>query len=150
MTDIQLGPDNDLLIVNGQINLIETTEVLVRQRLLNKLRAFTGTLFTNIDYGIRANLVFAKGTQSLLDQDIKALISNTRGVVKLVSYTSSDNPQRTLTVDFEYEIETGEIVGIKGLNVSGSSSEQYGRGGIWVNGIWDYSGTWDQDEIWGS
>ena len=119
MTDIYLDPTNDLFFLNGEILLIEDKGLLVRQRIHNKLRAFTGTLFTDINYGIRATLVFAKGTQSLLDQDIKTLVSETTGVVKLISYTSNVSASREYTASCTYEIETGEIVGINNLLISG-------------------------------
>lgn len=149
MTDIYLDHTNDLLLREGQIFLVEDIEVLVRQRILNKLRAFTGTLFTNINYGINASLVFAKGTSSLLDQDIKTLIANTAGVVKLISYTSQVNEQRVYTSSFEYKIETGEIVGVNNVPISGGILEQALSVGIWKDGVWDYSSLWDDEEIWG-
>ena len=149
MTDIYLDHTNDLLLTEGQIFLVEDIEVLVRQRILNKLRAFTGTLFTNINYGVKASLVFAKGTTSLLDQDIKTLIANTEGVVKLVSYTSQVNINRTYTASFEYEIETGEIVGVNNIPISSGSVDQMLSLGIWKDGAWDYSTLWDNEEIWG-
>lgn len=150
MTDIYLDSNNDLLLIDGQMFLIDTIEVLVRQRILNKLRAFTDTLFTNINYGIKSNLVFAKGTQSLLDQEIKALITNTKGVVKLIGYTSEVGLSRTYTASFEYEIETGEIVGISNLPISGDTGITNPITlGIWKDGFWDYSGLWVDDEIFG-
>ena len=64
MTDLLLGANNDLVIYNGQLSLIQTQEELIRQRLLNRLRTFTGTLFTNINYGIDVNLIGSKTDKS--------------------------------------------------------------------------------------
>jgi hypothetical protein len=146
MTDIALGSDNDLLIQNGRLSLIDTLDVLVKQRLLNKLRAFTGTLFTNINYGIKASLLFEKGTQSLLDQDIKTLISNTDGVVKLISYSSEVNEQRLNTINFSYEITTGELIEVSGLSVTAGPQTEIEED---PDGIWDYSGVWNNTGVWG-
>jgi hypothetical protein len=149
MTDILLGTDNDLMLEGGQITLIGTQEVLVRQRILNKLRAFTGTLFTNINYGISTNLVFSLGTKSLLDQEIKNLVINTKGVNRLVSYSSEVSNQRVHTAAFSYEISTGEIVGIAGLYIGPDTGSQTPKEGVWSDGVWDYSGYWANEEVWG-
>ena len=149
MTDLFLGSDNDLFFENGQLVLIKDTEVLVRQRLLNKLRTFTGTLFTNINYGIDTNLIFQKGTKDLLDQHLKTLISNTTGIIALKSFESSVSTDRQYTCKFQYTIETGEIVGISGLAISTTGVPSVVGVGIWKDGYWDYSGVWDDDEIWG-
>ena len=120
MSDITLTGDNDLYINNGQIYLLETQEELTRQKLLNKLRSFTNTLFTNVNYGIRDSLVFERDTQSLLDQDIKSLIQNTRGIVELKEYTSEVSTGRTYTANFTYSVVTGELVNITSLVISGN------------------------------
>lgn len=148
MTDILLGPDGDLFIENGQLKLIDSIEVLTRQRLLNKLRTITGTLFTNINYGIDRNLLFKKGTKDFLDQNIQSLIDNTTGVIRLVEFESSVNLNREYVLTFKYEIETGEIVGIRDLGVS-STGDATIASGIWVDGYWDYSGTYEFTEVWG-
>lgn len=125
MTDILLDSVNDLFISGGQISLITDVETLTRQRLLNKLRTFTNTLFTNVNYGIDVNLVFERGTKALLDQHLKTLISDTEGVVKLVSFSSNVGTNRIYTCQFQYQIETGEIVGIRGIDVTKSTSGGY-------------------------
>lgn len=146
MTDILLGPNNDILIVNGQLQLIDSEEVLVRQRLLNRLRSFTGTLFTNTDYGIDSTLLFEKNTQTLLDQHLKTIISNVSGIEELVSFSSEVSASRVYSATLQYRISTGEIIGIKGLNLSANFVETVETlKPLWVNGYWDYSGTWDND-----
>ena len=151
MTDLVIGPTNDLLFQNGQLVLIQTKEELIRQRLLNKLRTFTGTLFTNIDYGIDVNLVFERNTKTFLDQHLKTLISETPGVIELVEFSSTVGVDRYYRMQFKYKIETGDIVGIKGLTILGGSiTEIISNRGIWTDGYWDYSGVWDDTEIWGS
>ena len=148
MTDIRLNSLNDLDLSGGDLALIDNKEELVRQRLLNKLRTFTGTLFTNVLYGIDVDLVFQKDTQGLLDQHLKDLISSTKGIISLVSFTSEVNLKREYTCNFTYEIETGEIVGIAGITLG--TKGVVSTTGIWRDGLWDYSGIWNNDEIWGS
>lgn len=150
MTDIQLDSVNDLFISGGQISLITDIETLTRQRILNKLRAFTNTLFTNVNYGVDVNLVFDRGTKALLDQHLKTLISDTAGVIKLVSFSSNVGTNRVYTCRFQYQIKTGEIVGIRGIDVTKSTSgEVVSRAGVWRDGYWDYSGIWSDEEVWG-
>lgn len=149
MTDILLDSVNDLFISGGQISLITDVETLTRQRLLNKLRTFTNTLFTNINYGVDVNLVFERGTKALLDQHIKTLISETDGVVELLEYESVVGTDRVYRCQWKYKITTGEIVGIRGLSLSTGSLPAEIKRGIWKDGYWDYSGDWDDLEIWG-
>lgn len=146
-TDLKISNTNDLDFAGGLLTLLTTKEELVRQRILNKLNTFTGTLFTNINYGLNANYIFEKGTQSLVDQDIKSLVQQTSGVVSLKSFTSTVGSDRVYRTNFTYEIETGELVSIANLGVG--SSGLLSRVGIWSNGVWDYYGSWDNEEIWG-
>lgn len=150
MTDILLDSVNDLYLEGGQITLIDTIEVLTRQRLLNKLRTFTNTLFTNINYGVDVNLVFARGTKELLDQHIKTLISETDGVIELLEYESVVGTDRVYRCQWKYKITTGEIVGIRGIDIQRSGGGQViSSKGVWKDGYWDYSGIWDDEEVWG-
>lgn len=150
MTDLALNSVNDLSFFNGDLVLIQTVEELTRQRLLNKLRTFTGTLFTNINYGIDVTLIFEKGTKEFLDQHLKTLIAETPGIEELVEFTSTVGVDRYYRLQFRYKITTGDIVGIKGLTImGGSSSLPVSNLGIWKDGYWDYSGYWDDEEIWG-
>jgi hypothetical protein len=146
-TDLRLNSFNDLDFTGGRLTLITTKEELVRQRLLNKLNSFTGTLFTNINYGLNADLIFNKDTQSLVDQDIRGTITTTEGVIRLISYTSTVGKDRAYRADLSYEIETGEVVSITNLGVG--SEGLISRKGVWNNGVWDYYGSWDDEEIWG-
>lgn len=149
MTDILLGSNNDLVLYNGDILLIGTKEELIRQRMLNRLRAFKGTLFTNIEYGVDPTLIGAKGDKRFLDQDIKSLLTEVKGIVELLYYQSYIQPDRGYIADFAYTIETGEIVGISGLPINARTSEINAADGIWLNGVWNYSGVWKDDELWG-
>lgn len=147
-TDLLLGTNNDLVFRQGSLVLIDRIEDLVRQRLLFKLRTFTDTLFTNINFGINQNLLFNKGTQGLLDQDIRSNIEATEGVIKITSFSSNVNKDRLYTCSFEVQIETGEILGINNL-VFGRTGLLVDEG-VWVDGNWDYRGLFDFEEIWGS
>tara|TARA_R110002153_G_scaffold48948_3_gene138174 strand:- start:494 stop:943 length:450 start_codon:yes stop_codon:yes gene_type:complete len=146
-TDLKINSFNDLDFTGGQLTLLTTKEELVRQRLLNKLNSFTNTLFTNINYGLNVSLIFSKGTQSLVDQDIRSVILTTEGVVKLKSYESVVGEDRVYRANVSYEIETGEIVIISNLGIG--SGGLLNRQGVWNNGVWDYYGSWDDEEIWG-
>ena len=111
MTDLVLGNDNDLLVINGQLQIFQTKEEFIRQRIMISLNTFTNTWFENINFGINQNLIFAKGTQDLLDQDIKTIITGTDGVIKLLTYTSTvDTITRIYTAAFSYETAEGVIL----------------------------------------
>lgn len=146
MTDILLDNLYDLDTSDGQIYLIDSVEKLTLQRLNNKLRAFTNTLWTNINYGIDVSLVFKRGTKELLDGNIQRLISETKGITEIISFQSEVGVDRKYVLNFECRIETGEILGIKGITF-GRSAADYG---VWFNGKFMFNGTWFATEIWGS
>lgn len=149
MTDLALDDDNDLLVFNGQLVLLATVEELVRQRILISLRTFTGTWFENKNFGIDRNLVFTKGAADLLDQDIKTIITETTGVIKLLSYVSTINPEtRTYTSSFVYETETGEITSITNLAFGNTGVTTTLTEGVFVDGVWNDSGIWTDEFIW--
>lgn len=118
MTDLALSEENDLVVINGQLQLLQTQEAVTRQRLLISLRTFTKTWFENQNFGINQELVFAKGTKDLLDQDIKTIIAETDGVVKLVSYTSHTDPETRVHYPvFVYETLEGNLTSITGEDI---------------------------------
>ena len=146
MTDLVLGDDNDLLVINGQLQIFQTKEEFIRQRIMISLNTFTNTWFENINFGINQNLIFAKGTQDLLDQDIKTIITETDGVLKLLSYSSKVDPiTRIYTMTFSYETEEGLIVNLTGVTIGGPPNL---KPIFNENGYWDYGGTWVDGFVW--
>jgi len=151
MTDILLDSQGNVDIVNGDVVLIADLATLTHQRLINRLKTFKGTLFTNINYGaLDDNIIFQKGTKDLLDESLKYEIELTQGIVRLINFTSSVSPERVYTCNFTYSIETGEIVGVSELPLSLNTGQIAQTVGIWKNGVWDYSGVWDFEEEWGT
>lgn len=134
MTDLALNGDGDLLVHNGQLVLISSEEELVRQRLSISLGTFTKTWFENQNFGINQELVFTKGTEDLLTQDIKNIITTTKGVNKLLSYTYSISKERQYTSNFTYETDEGLIVSIANLGLGGLATTQ----SAFKDGVWDY------------
>ena len=150
MSDIMLNDDNDILIVGGDIVLISTKERMVYQRLLNKLRTFTHSLWTNINYGVDRNLIFKRTPKYVLDNHYSSLIINTQGVSEIIELESEINPAtRVYSLTFKVRTENGSILGIKSLSSTGGDKKQDILG-IWVNGRWVSYGMWDNNEIWGS
>lgn len=147
MTDLALNDDNDLLVFNGQLVLLTTVEELVRQRIMISLKTSTNTWFENKNFGINADLIFAKGTKDLLDQDIKTIITETSGVIKVLTFTSKvDSTSRVYRCNFVYETETGTITSI--TNVTFGSTGLLSTTGVFVNGVWNYDGIWTDEFIW--
>jgi len=149
MADIQLNSQNDFDIRDGQLYLTQTRQNLVQQRLLNRLRSFTGTLFTNINYGLNSKLVGAVATRDSLAQNIKTLITTTPDIVRLLSYEDFvENSTRTYYATFTAETVTGDIVGIGDIPV-GTTVPGQQRLRIWRDGVWHYDGIWYDDSVWG-
>lgn len=147
MTDLALDENNDLLVINGQLVLIGTEEELTRQRILISLNTFTNTWFENKNFGISEELIFAKGTEALLDQDIKTIITETSGVIKLLEFTSqTDSTSRVYSADFKYETVTGEIVSVS--NVGIGSTGVLNTVSVFADGIWNYAGIWQDELLW--
>lgn len=150
MTDIALDSTNDLLIEDGIFNLLTTQETVVRQKLLNRLRSFTRTLFTDVNYGIRQEVAFGKNTQAALTQNIKTIISTTAGVVRLVSFDSTVGVDRVYRADFTYEVTTGAIEGLTIPIAATPAPTPPTSTGVWQDGLFTFSGIWDNTQIWGT
>jgi len=147
MTDLALDDDNDLLVFNGQLVLLTKVEEVVRQRIMISLKTSTNTWFENKNFGINADLLFTKGTKELLDQDIKTIVSETAGVIRVLSFVSNvDKSSRIYRCNFVYETETGEITSI--TNVTFGNAGLLSTTGIFVNGVWNYDGIWTDEFIW--
>ena len=150
MSDIMLNDNNDILIVGGDIVLISTKERMVYQRLLNKLRTFTHSLWTNINYGVDRNLIFKRTPKYVLDNHYSSLIINTQGVSEIIELESEINTAtRVYSLTFKVRTENGSILGIKNLSSTVGDNKQNTLG-IWANGRWVFDGMWDNEEIWGS
>ena len=118
MTDIALGPDNDLLIVDGQIPLLVTTQEFTKQRLGITLGTISGEWFLDIDFGVPRDLLYAKGTKGMMDSEIIRIIQGTVGITSLNTFDSSlDKRTRVYTVDFTATTDSGEILAIEGLEI---------------------------------
>ena len=149
MTDILMNEHNDVHIQEGQILLVAHKEVLVKQRLLNRLRTFSNTYWVDRNYGLNVNLFFVKGSKVLLDKHLQKVISDTEGIEELLSFESEVNPvTRIYTCKFSYKVETGAITSVKDMPIYGDSVSD--ATGIWREGIWHHEGIWDNEEIWGS
>ena len=151
MSDIMLDEYNDILIVGGDIVLITTKERMTYQRLLNKLRTFTGGLWTNENYGVDKNLLFKRTSKEIMDNHYASLIINTKGITELVELVSDLNPStRRYSLTFKAKTEYGDIIGLKDLEVDREGQYTPTPIGIWHNGRWLYGGLYSNSEIWGS
>lgn len=148
MTDIALDTNHDLLIVNGDIRLLPSKELVVLQKIKTKLLTFTGTLWNNIEYGINSDLVFRRGGTEMLDAEITMLLLEIEDVIKVIEFSSSVR-DRIYTCSFKLDVTTGAIIDIDGfaLDKSYFSGVDYN---IWKDGKWQHSGSWLGTEIWGS
>lgn len=146
MTDLALDTENDLLVVNGQLVLLGNTEEVVRQRLMISLNTFTLTWFENQNFGIDQTLIFEKGTEELLSQDIRTIVTETTGVQKLLEFSASTGTDRIYRCDFTYVTDTGEITSV--TNVSFGSTGLITTVGVFEDGVWNYEGVWGDDDLW--
>jgi hypothetical protein len=118
MVDIYLNPvTNDIDITNSRITLTNTRKDNTRQRLHITLNAFKGEWFRNINYGIpylendnNSVQLLEKNTKDLLDLEIRSAILNTDGIEELISYTSSLNSDRVLTITFIARLADGSSI----------------------------------------
>lgn len=149
MTDIALDKSHDLLIINGKLGLVPSKEILLQQKLSMKLRTFTNTLWTNINYGINVNLIFKKNTKELLDSNIIQLILSTEGVEEIVSFESRTSDKRIYTCDFQIKVTTGAILNLSGFSIGFGYYNEVDYN-IWKDGKYQYNGSWSNEETWGS
>lgn len=119
MTDITLDTNNDLMIQDGQIPLLGTTEKFVKQRLGIHLKTISGDWFRDVDFGLPRNLLYSKGTQGMLDAAIVEIIVGTSGIKTVTEFKSKlDVSTRIYTVDFSAVTDDGQIITIAGLEIT--------------------------------
>lgn len=119
MTDIALDASGDLIILEGQIPLLGTTQEFVEQRIQISLRTISGDWFKDINFGIPRELLFAKGTEGMLNAAIIDIINETPGIQKITEFDSSvDVRTRIYTASFTAITDSGEIISLEGLEVT--------------------------------
>jgi hypothetical protein len=119
------NPDKgDLRLVNGQLVLTDGGSAAgsegTAQRILVRLRWFLGEYFLDASLGVPwFQVVFQKGTSDeLIDSIVRRSIRTTEGVVSVDRMSlERDAAARTLTIDADVRIETGEIVAFRGLDL---------------------------------
>jgi len=111
MNGYALNSSNDLTLTSGSISRTDEGDQVV-QHVRTRLLFYEGEWFLDTDAGIPyIQEVFIKPANIALTEGlIKAEITQTPGVEKLISFVSDFNKTtRTLTVDFEALTEFGEV-----------------------------------------
>lgn len=119
-TDYKLDSTGDLDLSSLSIQILDTEESAVRQRLQVILGTFQGEWFLNTEAGIPyfTEPFINRPDKIAVDNILKTEIINTEGVVSLDKYTSTINSNRNLSVSFSATSETGEIVSITDLEIT--------------------------------
>ena len=93
-----LDSDNDWTFGSGKQNYLTDIDAL-KQNIVTRLKSWKGNCFFDITAGVDWNNYLDIGTKSLLDMDIKRVILQSTGVLKIVDYSSTlDTDERNLTV----------------------------------------------------
>ena len=86
-----LSSDNDWLFGRGIQNFTTNSEAL-RLNLKTRLQEWKGDCFYATESGVDYNNLLSVGTQSLLDSDVKRVILQSEGVLKITSFESEIDP----------------------------------------------------------
>jgi len=119
MTDIALDDSGDLIISDGQIPLLGTTQEFVKQRIQISLNTITGEWFRDINFGFPRELLFTVGSEGRVDSAIREIIIDTPGIVEILEFSSTVNKQtRVYTANFTALTDSGEIISLEGLEIT--------------------------------
>ena len=125
--DLLIDPvTNDLLLVKGEVTLIQDSPELVRQRLSITLNTFRGEWFFNTRYGVpylentnNPVAILSKTSINIFDYEIRRAISETEGVRAITSYTSELNKiNRKVSVSFTVSLEDGSSLEVSDVALS--------------------------------
>ena len=113
MSDFRIGPDNELVFVNGDLVLTTVELDNISQNLRQRLRIIKGEWFLDRTLGLPYfDIILEKNPNSALVSSLyKTVILETKGVTKLNTFTMTFDPRlRFLTITFTATITTGEIL----------------------------------------
>lgn len=102
----KLGPDNDYVFGNGQLDFWQDVPEAVGQSVVTRLLLWLGEWFLNINDGTPYTLgVLGKYSITNADIVIQDRVATTTGVEDLSAYQSTLNPD-TRGMDVEFSIDT--------------------------------------------
>lgn len=111
MSDILLGTDNDIELVDGDLHLTLDDEAIA-QHLKQRLKTFLGEWFLDNRVGIPyyQHILVKNPNPLVLDSIFKSVILNTPGVEELTEFDIDLEPAtRVMTLIFRVRTITGEI-----------------------------------------
>jgi hypothetical protein len=91
------GPGGDYVFGNSTLFLVDTPEA-VAQAVMTRLRLYAGEWFLDLREGLDLNMVLGYGTQVTRDREVQQRIIETTGVLRIVSYSSNVESNRTFRV----------------------------------------------------
>ena len=149
MSSLLIDPvTNDIASSGGKLIVAEDSITLTAQYVRNLLKSFTGTLFTNINYGVEERFLTEITDISELDQHIKGLILSVPGVLSIKTFSSSiDSGTGGYSCDFQAVTEENEVFEINlPLGVNNTLISE----GVWYEGVMNPWGVLIEDEVIGS
>lgn len=110
MSDLKETVLGDIAIVEGNLVFVEGADE-VAQRLAQRLSAFQGEWFLDLDSGLPyIGTILAKApTSRPAEAILKREITETPGVLELLSFRFTVNSQRQATLDFSVRSEDGNV-----------------------------------------
>jgi hypothetical protein len=112
MSDLQIGSDQDLALVNGDLALC-TFENEIPQLIKRRLRFFQGEWFLDESLGVPyfEEILVKNPSPIAVDGIFKRTIVETPGVIDLLSFDMDyDGPTRKFTLSFEARSVNGTLV----------------------------------------
>lgn len=113
MSDLRMGQDNELVLVNGDLVLTTTDMDNIYQNIKQNLRIFKGEWFLDRTLGLPyfESILIKNPNSALVATLYKNKILETKGVTKLNAFSMEfDSASRQLSVTFEATITTGEVL----------------------------------------
>lgn len=120
---------NDYEHTDGYLLITPDTQILLAQNLRQKLKTFTDTLYTNIDYGIDSIFLTEPSDQGEFDQHVKGLVLEEPGVRAIIQFSSSLDKEHQYSCVFTATTDEGELIPIEArVNYNNPFTTE----GLWV------------------
>lgn len=104
---------NDYKYSEGYLEITPNTQTLLAQNLRQKLKTFTNTLYTNIDYGLDSKFLTEPTDKVEFDQHIKGLVLEEIGIQAITKFSSKIDEDHRYSCTFTAISDESELIPVE-------------------------------------
>ena len=126
MINFELDASGDIQLEDGQIKTISDRLESIRQKATVALNTFEGEWFLDVNFGVpyREEILIKNPSVSRISAVLRDTLESVNGVTTVTELSISiDRATRTLSAEFELNIETGETITVSVVNETSGGFE---------------------------